>query len=95
MFRGFSLQHGLAQDEETGVRGGAARGGGGLGTMKRANPGARYQISIDGIPRAYRNQKDIAVAIAQILKARNPYSIIKLKDLQTGKETIVAFKAGE
>ena len=32
--------------------------------MKRANPGARYQISIDGIPRAYRNQKDIAVAIA-------------------------------
>ena len=63
--------------------------------MKRANPGARYQISIDGIPRAYRNQKDIAVAIAQILKARNPYSIIKLKDLQTGKETIVAFKAGE
>jgi hypothetical protein len=38
--------------------------------------------------------KDIAVAIAQIVKARNPYSIVKLKDLQTGEETIVALKAG-
>ena len=54
----------------------------------------RYQISIDGIPRAYRNQKDIAAAIAQILKARNPNSVVRLKDLQTGEETIVAFKAG-
>ena len=60
----------------------------------RRNPGAQYEISIDGIPRTYRDQKDIALATAEFLKARNPTSVVKLKDLETGKETVVAFKAG-
>jgi hypothetical protein len=30
-------------------------------TMRR-NPGAQNEISIDGIPRTYRDQKDIALA---------------------------------
>jgi hypothetical protein len=64
-----------------------------LGTMRR-NPGAQYEISIDGVPRTYRDQKDIALQSAQLLKAKNPHSVVKLKDLQTGEEMVVAFKAG-
>ena len=32
---------------------------------------------------------------ARFLKSRNPNSTVKLKDLQTGEENIVAFTAGE
>ena len=34
-------------------------------------------------------------ATAEFLKARNPTSVVKLKDLQSGEEIVVAFKAGE
>jgi hypothetical protein len=79
---------------------GAAGGRRGFGVddeddAMRRNPGAQYEISIDGIPRTYRDQRDIALATAEILKARDPTSVVKLKDLQSGEETIVAFKAGE
>jgi len=56
--------------------------------------GTQYQISVDGIPRACRDRQDIALQTARFLKSRNPNSTIRLKDLQTGEETIVAFKAG-
>jgi hypothetical protein len=56
--------------------------------------GTQYQISVDGIPRAHRDRQDIALQTARFLKSRNPNSTIRLKDLQTGEETIVAFKAG-
>ena len=54
---------------------------------------AQFEISIDGVPRTYRDRKDLALQSAQILKARNPNSVVKLKDLQTGEEIIIAFKA--
>ena len=57
--------------------------------------GAQFEISIDGVPRTYRNQKDIALQSAQFLKTRNPNSVVKLKDLKTGKEIVVAFKSGQ
>jgi hypothetical protein len=60
----------------------------------RKNPGAQFEISIDGVPRTHRDQKDIALETAKFLKSRNPNSVVKLKDLQTGEELIVAFKAG-
>jgi len=50
---------------------------------------AQYEISIDGV----RDRKDLALQGAQYLKARNPNSVVKLKDLQTGEEIVVAFKA--
>ena len=53
--------------------------------------GAQFEISIDGVPRTYRDQKDIALLAAQILKSRNPNSVVKLKDLKTGEEIVVAF----
>ena len=57
--------------------------------------GAQFEISIDGIPRTYRDRKDLALLAAQILKSRNPNSVVRLKDLKTGKETVIAFKSGQ
>jgi hypothetical protein len=54
--------------------------------------GAQFEISVDGVPRTYRDRKDLALLAAQILKSRNPNSAIKLKDLQTGEEIVIAFK---
>jgi hypothetical protein len=56
-------------------------------------PAARFEISIDGVPRTYRDQKDLALLAAQILKSRNPSSVVRLKDLKTGEEIVVSFKA--
>jgi hypothetical protein len=55
------------------------------------NSGAQFEISIDGVPRTYRDRQDIALQTSRFLKSRNPHSVVKLKDLQTGEETIVAF----
>jgi len=56
---------------------------------------AQFEISIDGVPRTYRDRKDLALQSAQILKSRNPNSVVRLKDLKTGVEIIVAFKSGQ
>ena len=53
--------------------------------------GAQFEISIDGVPRTYRDRKDLALLAAQILKSKNPNSVVKLKELQTGEEIVVAF----
>jgi hypothetical protein len=44
---------------------------------------------------SYRDRKDIALQSAQFLKSRNPNSVVKLKDLQTHEEIVVAFKQGQ
>ena len=59
----------------------------------KPNHGAQYEISIDGVPRTYRDRQDIALQTAQLQKSRNPNSVVKLRDLQTGEETVVAFKS--
>ena len=61
----------------------------------KANQGAQYEISVDGVPRTYRDRQDIALQTARLVKSRNPHSVVKLKDLQTGEETVVAFKSGQ
>jgi hypothetical protein len=58
----------------------------------KVNHGAQYEISIDGVPRTHRDRQDIALQTARLLKSKNPNSVVKLKDLQTGEETVVAFK---
>ena len=66
-----------------------------LRTMKDPTPaGAQFEISIDGVLRTYRDRKDIALESAKFLKSRNPNSVVKLKDLQTGEELVVAFTGG-
>ena len=59
----------------------------------KSNQGAQFEISIDGVPRTYRDRQDIALQTARFLKSRNPHSVVKFKDLQTGEETVVAFKS--
>ena len=61
----------------------------------KANQGAQFEISVDGVPRNYCDRQDIALQAARFLKSRNPHSVVKLKDLQTGEETVVAFKSGQ
>ena len=48
---------------------------------------ANFELSVDGVPRSYRDRKDLALQSAQILKSRNPNSVVRLKDLQTGKRS--------
>ena len=60
-----------------------------------ARTGAQFEISIDGVPRTYRDRKDLALLAAQILKSRNPNGAVKVKDLKTGSEIVVAFKSGQ
>ena len=57
--------------------------------------GAQYELSVDGVPRSYRDRKDIALQSAQFLKSRNPHSVVKVKDLHTGEGVIIAFKSGQ
>jgi hypothetical protein len=51
---------------------------------------AQYEISVDGKPRTYRDRKDLAVLAAQNLKSN---TLVKVKDLQSGEEIIIGFKA--
>ena len=55
------------------------------------NLGELFCINDGVIPRTYRDRQDIALQTARFLKSRNPHSVVKLKDLETGEETVVAF----
>jgi hypothetical protein len=37
---------------------------------------AQFEISIDGVPRTYRDRQDIALQTARLLKSRNPHSVV-------------------
>ena len=63
-----------------GLAGRKAGGGGGVGAV-RPNSGTQFEISVDGVPRSYRDRRDIALQTARFLKSRNPHSVVKLKEL--------------
>ena len=50
---------------------------------------ANFELSVDGVPRSYRDRKDLALQSALFLKSRTPNSVVKLKDLQTGEEIVI------
>jgi hypothetical protein len=56
------------------------------------SPGAQFEISIDGVPRTYRDRKDLALLAAADSEVQKTQGVVRLKDLQTGKEIIVAFR---
>ena len=39
--------------------------------------------------------RGVVVRTARLLKSRNPHSVVKMEDLRTGEETVVAFKSGQ
>jgi hypothetical protein len=51
--------------------------------------GARYEIAIDGTPRTYRDFDTLARQTAALLKAAQPHSEITVRDLWTGKVTVI------
>ena len=54
-------------------------------------PAARFEISVDGVPRSYRDRREIAVEAAARLMAKYPHSAVAVKDLQSGKGVAVKF----
>ena len=54
--------------------------------------GARFEISIDGTPRTYRDDKAIAIEAAEQLKRKYPHSAVTVENLQTGDKTAVEYK---
>ena len=55
-------------------------------------PSAQFEISIDGKPNSYRDRKDIALAAAEHLKRKFPYSEVVVKHLPSGEVTVAAYK---
>jgi hypothetical protein len=60
--------------------------------MLGKSTGARFEISIDGKPRSYRDTKPVALEAAEYLKRRYPNSEIAVKDLQSGEVTEAVYK---
>ena len=52
-------------------------------------PAARFEISIDGVPRSHRGLKQIAIEAAARLMIKYPNSLVAVKDLGSGKAVAV------
>jgi hypothetical protein len=57
-------------------------------------PAARFEISIDGVPRSHRDQRDMAIEAAAQLMFKYPNSAVAVKDLQRGEVTAIDYKSG-
>ena len=57
-------------------------------------PGARFEISVDGVPRSHRDQRDMAIEAAAQLMFKYPNSAVAVKDLQRGEVTAIDYKSG-
>jgi hypothetical protein len=56
-------------------------------------PAARFEISIDGVPRSHRDQRGMAIEAAAQLMLKYPNSVV-LRDLQSGEVTAIDYKSG-
>jgi hypothetical protein len=63
-------------------------------TLLGKAPGAQFEISVDGKPRSYRDRKAVAIEAAEYLKWKHPHSEVVVKDLASGKATVVVYKPG-
>ena len=55
-------------------------------------PSAQFEVSIDGTPRTYRDDKAMAIEAAELLKRKHPHSAVTVENLQTGETTTVEYK---
>jgi hypothetical protein len=55
--------------------------------------GARFEIAIDGTPRAYRDRADYAREAATLLKVKMPHAEITVRDMQSGTVTPIKHPA--
>jgi hypothetical protein len=59
----------------------------GMREMTRAGkaPAARFEISIDGVPRSHRDRREIAIEAAGRLMAKYPHSAVAVKAFNAGR----------
>jgi hypothetical protein len=57
----------------------------------KKDTGARWEITIDGVPRGYRDRKEMAIEGGEYLKSRNPTSEVTVRDY-AGKESPMVIK---
>src|SRR3954453_11746116 len=55
--------------------------------------GAGFEITVDGVPRTYRNDPVIAVEAAQYLKAKIPTVEVAVRNMQTGEIKVISYSA--
>jgi hypothetical protein len=60
--------------------------------MKVKQTGANWEIAVDGKPRSYRVDKQIAPDSARYLKSKNPNTDVTVRDLTTGETTVIEWK---
>lgn len=51
--------------------------------------GARWEITVDGKPRSYDRNKQLAIEGAQYLKLKNPRADVTVRDLEGVEPTMI------
>jgi hypothetical protein len=65
---------------------------GARGAAMKKDTGARWEITIDCVPRGYRDRKEMAIEGAEYLKSRNPTSEVTVRDYE-GKGPLIVIKS--
>jgi hypothetical protein len=63
--------------------------------MDRKNPGANFQILVDGKSLSYRDALETALDAGVFLKERHPQSEIVVRDTTSGAQTVIGWKNGK
>ena len=54
--------------------------------------GANFQITVDGVPRSYRDDPKIAMEAAEYLKKKNPKSTVSVRDIRNNVVTPIEWQ---
>jgi hypothetical protein len=60
--------------------------------MMRKDDGAKFQITVDGKSRSYRDTREAAVEAGMVLKQRNPPSEVVVRDMRNDVQTVIGWK---
>jgi hypothetical protein len=63
--------------------------------MDIKNPGANFQILVDGKSLSYRDSMETALEAGMFLKERHPQSEIVVRDLKSGTQIVIGWKNGK
>jgi hypothetical protein len=63
--------------------------------MDRKNPGANFQIMVDGKSLSYRDAMETALEAGSFLKEHHPQSEIVVRDLKSGAQIVIGWKNGK
>ena len=55
----------------------------------KKDTGARWEITVDGVSRSYRDRKEMAIEGAEYLKSKNPSSEVRVRDYKGEAPSIV------